>query len=127
MAGRVAGLIEVKTSEGGKIRAKGNFTYNLGRPKRTAVVGADGVHGYKEEPQVAFVEGALTDGADVDLVALVTGTGLTVTLGLNVQPGVGPTKTIVLKDGWYAGEGTGDTEEGEVGVRWESDTGEEFT
>src|SRR5919206_119372 len=37
--------------------AKGAFTYNLGRPKREAIVGADGMHGYKETPQPGFVEG----------------------------------------------------------------------
>ena len=41
--------------------AKGNFRYNLGAPKRDALVGPDRVHGYKELPQVPFIEGEITD------------------------------------------------------------------
>ena len=29
-------------------------------------------------------------------------------------------KTVVLSDAWYAGEGTGNTEEANIGVRFES-------
>lgn len=115
---RRAGLIEIKV--GGEIQsAKGNFSYNLGRPKREAIPGADGIHGYKETPQVAFIEGAITDRDDLDLEALVVAKNVTVTLTL------GNDKMIVLERAWFAGEGTASTEEAEIPVRWEGANAEE--
>jgi len=99
--------------------AKGNFTYNLGRPMREAIVGADTVHGYKETPQVAFIEGEITDRGTLDLNSLVMLTGATVTLELANG------KVIVLRDAWFAGEGTGNTEEGNIAVRFEAQSAEE--
>ena len=93
--------------------AKGAFTYNLGRPKREAIVGADGMHGYKETPQPGFVEGELTDRLDFDLDALTKLDGATVTLELANG------KVIVLRDAYYAGDGEGSTEEGNLKVRFE--------
>jgi hypothetical protein len=115
---RVAGLIQVKV-DGVIFDAKGSFSYNLGLPKREAVVGSDGVHGYRETPQVAFIEGAITDRGTLDLKALATGKDLTVSLDL------GNDKTFVLGGAWFAGEGTGTTEESEVAVRWEGATAKE--
>jgi hypothetical protein len=115
---RRAGLIQLQVN--GEIQdAKGNFSYNLGRPKREAIVGADSVHGYKEMPQVSFIEGAITDRGTLDLAALTSGSGLTVTLTL------GNTKIVVLSEAWFAGEGTGSTEEAEIAVRWEAKVAEE--
>ncbi len=117
---RKAGLIQVKVQ--GEIQdAKGAFTYGLGRPKREAIVGSDAVHGYKEMPQVAFIEGAITDRGSLDLAALVSGRDVTVTLEL------GNGKVIVLRDAWFAGEGTGSSEEGEIAVRWEGANAEEIS
>lgn len=119
MSSRVGGIIHFQAN-GVPYQAKGNFTYNLGRPKREAVVGADAVHGYKETPQVAFVEGEITDQRDLDLHALVTLKDATVTLQLANE------KVIALNDAWYAGEGTGNTEEGNIGVRFEGRDAEEI-
>lgn len=102
-------------------QAKGNFTYNLGKPKRDAIIGADAVHGYKDMPQVAFIEGEITDRQTLNLEGLVTGENLTVTLELANG------KTVVLREAWFAGEGTGNTEEGNIGVRWEGISGEEIS
>lgn len=118
MAGRRGGIIFVSIN-GTRIDAKGSFSYNLGRPKREAIVGADGIHDYKEMPQVAFVEGELTDSATLDLAALVSTSGATVTLELANG------KVIVLRDAWFAGEGTGNTEEGNVAVRFEGASADE--
>jgi hypothetical protein len=117
---RVAGLIQVQV-DGEIYDAKGSWSYNLGRPKREAVIGADGVHGFKETPQPAMIEGALTDRGTLDLAALATGRDLTVSLTL------GNGKLIVLRDAWFAGEGTGTSEEGEVAVRWEGANAEEVS
>jgi len=120
MSQRRAGLIQLQVN-GVRYDAKGSFSYNLGRPIREAIVGADGVHGYKETPQVAFIEGEITDRGDLDVTKLVGLTGATVTLEL------GNGKVITIRDGWYAGEGTGNTEEANIGVRFEGAGGEEIT
>lgn len=117
---RVAGLIQVQV-DGEIYDAKGSWSYNLGRPKREAIIGSDGVHGFKETPQVAFIEGAITDRGTLDLDALATGRDLTVSLTL------GNGKMIVLTGAWFAGEGTGTSEESEVAVRWEGANAEEVS
>jgi hypothetical protein len=109
---RRAGTLFLKV-DGVIHQAKGNFTYDLGAPKRDAIVGADNVHGYKEAPKVPFIEGAITDRGDLDLEKLFLLDGALVTLEL------GNGKTIALSDAWFAGEGTASTEEAEVPVRFE--------
>lgn len=110
---RRAGIIYVKV-DGRQYDAKGAYTYNLGKPKRDAIIGSDGVHGYKETPQVAFIEGAVTDSDDLDLASLVTADNVTVTLELNNG------KVVTLSNAWFASEGSGKTDEGEIAVRFES-------
>lgn len=120
MAGqRKGGMIQVQVA-GVMHDAKGTFTYGLGTPKRDAIVGADAVHGFKEVPQVPFVEGAFTDRAGLDAKALFNTEGATVTLTLANG------KTVILQDAWYAGEGTISTEEGEIGIRFEGKSAEEI-
>lgn len=109
---RVGGIIFVKV-DGQQFRAKGEFEYNLGIGKKEAVVGSDGVHGYKEDPQVGFIQGAITDESTLDVKALQSISDATVTLEL------GNGKVIVLKNAWYAEEGTIKTGEGEIPVRFE--------
>ena len=96
------------TVNGVRQDAKGSFSYNLGLPKREAIVGADSVHGYKETPQAPMIEGEITDRGDLDLAAFVQTTDATVTLQLANG------KTIVLRNAWFAGEGTVQTEEGNI-------------
>lgn len=117
---RRAGLIQLQVN-GEVYDAKGSFSYNLGRVKRDGIVGSDGVHGYKETPQIPFIEGAITDRGSLDVAALVNGTDLTVTLTL------GNGKVIVLRDAWFAGEGTASSEEAEIPVRWEGANAEEIS
>lgn len=117
---RRAGLIQVQVS-GEILDAKGSWSYGLGRPKREAMIGSDGVHGYKETPQVAFIEGAITDRGSLDVAALVSGRDQTVTLSL------GNGKVIVLRDAWFAADGTGTSEEAEIAVRWEGANAEEIS
>lgn len=109
---RRAGLIQVKVN-GEIFDAKGNWTYNLGRPKREAIPGADVIHGYKEMPQVAFIEGEITDRGTLSLATLVTLTGATITLDLAND------KTVVLRQAWFAGDGNAQTEEANIAVRFE--------
>lgn len=115
---RRGGTISLQIN-GVRYDAKGNFTYNLGVAKREAIVGADGVHGYKEMPQVPFIEGEITDRQDLDVRTLAQTTNATVTLSLANG------KTAVLREGWYAGEGTVNTEEGNIATRFEGMSCEE--
>jgi len=115
---RVGGTLQLQIN--GAIQdAKGNFSYNIGRAKRDAVVGADRVHGYKEVPQVPFIEGEITDHPDVDLKALLDTKDATIFLTLANGKG------CTLYHAWYAGEGTVTTEEGAIPVRFESKTADE--
>lgn len=115
---RVGGMIQVMV-QGARYDAKGSFTYNLGTPMRETITGADGIHGYKEMPQVAFIEGVVTDRPGLSLRDLTEGTDINVTLQLANG------KVITLRDAWFAGEGSASTEEGEINVRWEGKSAEE--
>lgn len=115
---RKAGKIFFKIG-GTQYAAKGNFTYNLGRPKRNPITGEDEVHGFSETPQPARIEGEITDGADLDLKAFVEIEGETVTLELNNG------KTVMLRDAWYAADGDAQTQEGNIQVIFHAPAGEE--
>jgi hypothetical protein len=117
---RVAGLIQLKIN--GEIRdAKGEFTYYLGAPMRSDVIGADGVHGFTEEPKAPFIEGAITDRGTLDVDSLQRGKDLTVSLDLANG------KMIVLRDAWYSGDGTASTKEGEIKVKWTGKSAKEVS
>lgn len=120
MAGknRVGGIISLKVN-GDMYYAKGAFTYNLGKPKKEGIVGADRVHGYKETPQIPFIEGEVTDRQEMSLEDLLAVEDATITLELANG------KVIMLRDAWNASEGTGNTEEGNVAVRFEGISAEE--
>jgi hypothetical protein len=120
MGQRRGGIISIKAN-GVIYDAKGAFTYNLGRPIREAIVGSDGIHDYKETPQVAFIEGAITDRGTLDLEALLDMTDATVTLELANG------KVIVLRNAWNASDGTGNTEEGEIPFRFEGPSAKEIS
>ena len=81
--------------------------------QRGQIVGADSMHGFMETPQPGFIEGEITDGDDVDLGALSLTEAATVTLELANG------KMFVLHDAYYAGDATGNTDEGNVDVRFE--------
>ena len=116
----IAGKIYFKVN-GELQNAKGSFTYNLGADKLEGIVGADGVHGAKSMPQIPFIEGKITDRPDLDLQSLITLNDTTVTLELANG------KNIVLRNAWYANEGSVETEEAEIPVRFEGISAEEVT
>lgn len=94
-------------------QASGDWTFNLGKPKRETMLATDGVAGYKEEPQIPFIEGELpiTPGLDIDAVLGATGVTAFLTLGSG--------QVIALRDGNQVGEGTGNATEGKLPVRFE--------
>jgi hypothetical protein len=118
MAERVGGIIFLKVN-GQQYRCKGSFTFDLGAPQRTAVVGHDGPHGYNEVPKTPFIEGEITDSSQISLEELLNFKDATVTLELANG------KVIALREAWYAGDGQGQTEEGNVTFRAEGLRGEE--
>ncbi len=118
---RVGGPYELQAG-GVRLSGKGGASYNLGIPKTKTIAGADlrGA-GYTEEHQVTFIECAATDRDSLDVKALQRMRDVTVTM--KVANG----KTILLHRARYASEGTVTTEEGEIGIRFESDAeGEEL-
>ena len=110
---RRAGTITLKVG-GVQLDAKGNFTYNLGTPSVKPLSAPTASTATKRACRTAFIEGEITDRKNLKLADLSAIDSETVTLEL----GVG--KTIVLSQAWYAGEGTGNSEEGNIGVRFES-------
>jgi len=115
---RVGGIILFKI-DGELFQAKGEFTYNLGVAKREGVVGQDQVHGFKEMPQIPFIEGSITDSDELDLESFLNLRDVTCTLELANG------KVVVLRDAWFAGDGNVTTSEGEIEVRFEGLRAEE--
>jgi hypothetical protein len=117
--GRIAGFFQVKVN-GVLQSAKGEFESGYGTPKRSTVFNSDGrPAGWKEEPQVAYMSGKITDRQDLDLKALFNATDMTVTL--HKANG----KTEVLSKAFYAGDATLTTAEAEADFRMEGESLEE--
>jgi hypothetical protein len=114
---RRGGVIQLKVG-GVTYDCAGQFSFNLGAPKREAIMGPDGIHGYKELPQVGYIEGEITDANGLSLTNLanVTGTPVSLTLANG--------KTVSIGSAFYAAEGTGQTESGNYQVRFEGDAQE---
>jgi hypothetical protein len=121
MAGsqRRSGVISVAIN-GVQYEALGKWTYNFGIGKREARIGPDGAHGYKETPQVPFIEGEFSDSSSLDVKAILGLDGETVTLQLANG------KVVALRDGYYAHEGTVDSETGSIPARFEGTRMEEI-
>lgn len=109
---RVGGILFFKVDQE-LFQAKGEFTYNINPVKRESVVGVDRVHGFKEEPAVLFIEGAITDSDELDLQDFQAIRDATITL----ETANG--KVIVLRDAFYAADGDVTSSEGEIQVRFE--------
>lgn len=120
MAQRRAGIIFLKI-DGEQFDAKGNFTYGMGKPNRESIMGSDGFHGYKEMPQAAFIEGEITDSKDLDVDKLANITDSTITLEL------ANSKVVVLRNAFSTNKDglSGQTEEGNIPVRFEGASAEE--
>lgn len=118
MAQRRGGIIFFKVN-GEQLSAKGAFSYSLVTAKKESIVGADGIHGYKETPVPPYIEGEITDSIDLDAKSLVNTKDATITLELANG------KVIVLRSGFYAGDGVASTDEGNIQVRFEGNSIEE--
>lgn len=102
--------------------AKGQFTYNLGAPKHEAVLASNGtVAGFKRIPMTPFIDGEFTDSRDFDVKALTEISGAEITLELLNG------KVVILSGAIWASDGTINTEEGAIPVRFEGLSAEEFS
>lgn len=93
---------------------EGEFTIGYGTPKREPIIGSNRVIGYKEVPQVAFIQGKVIDSAGLDVKALCNATDVTANMKLATG------KTAVLRDAWYAGSAELNTGDGGIDFRIES-------
>jgi len=116
LRGGIIGL----TLDGEVLEPKGDWTYNTGQPKRSAIVGTSAVHGFKSEPQTAYAEGAITDRGDLDVAQIKNTVGATLVLTLANG------KTVVFRNAWWASEGDTTTGEGEIAARFEAVSAEEI-
>ena len=113
MANRIAGRVYFKVN-GVQKMVKAGVTYGLGNWSRESVSGADGIHGFKETPQAAFIEGEITDNTTENVKNFLETTEATVTLELING------KTIVLRNAYQVNEGNINTDESNIAFRFES-------
>lgn len=107
MGNKVGGVLFLKR-EGAQLKAKGEFTYNLGKLKREPVIGADGFHGYTEKPQIAKLSGEITDDDTISLEDILSITEEDITIELNNG------KTIIFRQSFYMADGDVGTDEGNI-------------
>ena len=115
---RKGGVISFQI-DGESFQAKGVFTHNINPFKRETIVGADDIHGFKEEPKVQFIEGIVTDNSELDAQAMLQIRDAVVTLELANG------KTVVIRQAVQVGDGDTTSDEGEIPVRFEG-KGEEI-
>lgn len=107
------------TVDGEQMESYGEFTYQVGKVKREALPGNNKINGFKEEVQIPFIEGQITDSGTLDVEALtniVDGTA-----AMDLPNG----KVFHLRNCWYAGEGTVKTSDAGISFRLEGLEGEE--
>ena len=114
---RRSGTLFVK-ADGLVLEVIGNWTCNDGVPKKETLAGADQIHGYKEMPVPAYIEGEIRDSADLDIKAIKELEDATITAEMANG------KTFVLRNAWYAADGDLGTEEANLQFRFEGKSGE---
>lgn len=120
MANRVSGIIQFKI-DGENFPAKGSFTYSYGRESREAIIGSDGIHGYKTTVVPPMISGAITDDGSISIDQLANVTDATVMLNL------GNGKVFVLRNAWSNNPDgiQGSTEESEIAVSFTGKSAED--
>lgn len=112
MGQRIAGVCFLKV-DGTQYSLRGSMEVQPTVTKREGIAGQDGVHGFKEMPQVPFIEGEFTDMGNLSMVTLAAITDSTVTAELANGT------TYILANAWWAVEGKVDTVEGKVPFKFE--------
>ncbi len=101
--------------------AKGNFTYNHGGIKNEGQVASNGdIVGFKTSRMIPFIEGELIDTPDLDIKALQAIRDGEITLELANG------KVFVLSGAHWSGDGNAQTEDGNVAIKFEGTSAEEF-
>jgi hypothetical protein len=100
---------------------RGDLNYAPGDRERESKTGMDGIHGFGERVIPPFVEGNLTDTADLTVKDFQNMTDVTVTVEL------GNRKQFVLSNAWTVNRSEVDADEGQFPVRFEGMKGEEIT
>jgi hypothetical protein len=109
---RLAGTAFLRV-DGQSYLLAGEFEYNPSAVTRESLAGMDGVHGYKEKPNVPHIAGTLRDSGGLSVAALNAMTNVTV----NCQLANG--KLIVGRNMWTVESQTAKAEDGTIEVRWE--------
>ena len=110
---RIGGIFYLKINGKMIVTTEGEFTYNLGKPKRQAEkTGALGVAGFSAEAQVPYCDGEIFDTKDLDVEELLDIEDATVTVELFNG------KTFILTGAAFCGEGEFTTK-GRLKVRFE--------
>jgi len=117
MAGKVAGTVYVDV-DGNRLSIKGSITCAFSDFEREQVVGADGVHGFKESYLAPFVEVTATTTKELDLKLLTKATNRT------VQVKMANGKSVILTGAQLANQPEINPEEGEVVLRFEGIAGD---
>ncbi|MEO1700325.1 MAG: phage tail tube protein [Planctomycetota bacterium] len=116
---RISGIAYLKV-DGRLYETMGEFTINPGQPMREGVIGTSRVVGYDEKPQIPSFTGKIVLTRELSLVDVVNLVGVTVQIE-------GPNGTThVLREAWFAGEGTYTTGNGEIAVKFEGASYEEI-
>ncbi len=101
------GIIYLKMN-GEMYQATGDFTYNVGNPKRSPLFGSGGrIAGTKEEPQEPYIKGNITIQSDTDIEAFTGAKDATITLEMDNM-------TMVLTNAEYYADGEANTSEGQL-------------
>lgn len=108
----IAGTLFFKI-DGQQFQARGAFKVQPNLFSKTGLAGQDGIHGYKEEPIIPYIEGEISDAGGLSLRQLQSVTDSTITCELRSGKG------YVLQNAWYSGETVLDTVEGKVPVKFE--------
>lgn len=111
-AKRIAGTAYLKR-DGLQYALRGTLTISPLRVTRSGVAGLDGVHGFKEEARVPYIEAEVTKDETLSLKALEGVTDSTVTAEC------GDGTVYVLASAWQAGDLDFNAAEGSVSIRFE--------
>ena len=110
---KIGGIFYLKKDNKLLVTTEGEFTFNLGKPKRQAEKnGALGVAGFSAEAQVPYVDGEIYDLESLDVEDLLDTENATIVLELYNG------KTFFLYSAYFCGEGE-NTTKGRLKVRVE--------
>lgn len=116
---RIAGVVEFVVN--GKVtKVVGNVSCNLGIPTKEGLKGPDGVHGYKEDSVIPFIEGEGRIVHGMSIKDFLETTDATVTVKFATG------HIYMISDAWYEGEGTFSSEEAVLPFKFAGMHGEEI-